>query len=184
MKIIVGITGASGAIYGWRLLQILSGQGHEIHAVVSEQGWQVLKHECGVGQADLQTVVTYLYDIREMSAPIASGSFRTDAMVIVPCSMRTLGAVANGLSDNLICRSADVTLKEGRRLVIVPRETPLNAIHLNNMLTIARAGAIVAPAAPGFYHQPSDLMSLVDMMIGKICDLICVDHNLFKRWQG
>ena len=182
MRIIVGITGASGVIYGWRLVQVLKQAGCEVHAVVSEHGWQVLAYECGVDQSAVTAVVDRLYDVHAMAASIASGSFPVDAMVIAPCSMRTLGAVANGLADNLLTRAADVTIKEARQLVIVPRETPISVIHLTNMLNLAQIGVKIVPASPGFYHCPTDLSGLVDMLVGKICDILKVEHNLFPRW--
>ncbi|MBC8016793.1 MAG: UbiX family flavin prenyltransferase [Sporomusaceae bacterium] len=184
MRIIVGITGASGAIYSVRLIEVLKDAGCEIHAVVSEPGWQVLEYECGITKQDIAGKVDFLHDINNIAACIASGSFKTDAMVVVPCSMRTLGGIANGIADNLLGRAADVMLKEGRKLILVPRETPFNAIHLANMLTLAQLGVRIVPACPGFYHRPSSLQEVIDMMVGKICDTIGVDHNLFTRWQG
>ncbi len=184
MKIIVGITGASGAVYGWRLLEVLRQAGCEVHTVVSENGWTVLRHECGVGRADVAGRVFRLYDADDTGAAPASGSFKADAMAVAPCSMRTLAAIANGLADNLLTRAADVTIKEGRRLVLVPRETPLSAIHLENMLKLARLGVRIVPASPGFYHNPQDIAALVDMMVGKACDSLGVEHDLFKRWEG
>lgn len=184
MRIITGITGASGAVYGVRLLETLRDAGCELHVVITGQGWQVLEHECGVGRERIAGLAHRLYDVGDIGAAIASGSFRADAMVIVPCSMRTLGAVANGISDNLLTRAADVTIKENRLLVIVPRETPLSAIHLANLLRLSQAGAKIMPACPGFYHQPADLPALVDMMVGKICDMLKVEHSLFRRWTG
>jgi len=184
MRIIIGITGASGSIYGVRLIDVLKAAGCEIHAVVSESGWQVLEYECGLTRNDIRDKVSVLHDINNIAASIASGSFRTDAMVIVPCSMRTLGAIANGIADSLLTRAADVMLKEGRSLLLVPRETPLNAIHLENMLKLARIGVKMIPASPGFYHRPQDIQSLIDMMVGKICDMLNIEHNLFERWQG
>jgi flavin prenyltransferase len=184
LRIIVGITGASGAVYGWRLLQTLQAANCEVHTVVSTYGWQVLNYECGIKPHDVKEISNYLYDIDHLTAVIASGSFKTDAMVVVPCSMRTLGMVANGIGDNLLTRAADVMLKEGRQLLLVPRETPVNAIHLENMLKLARIGVKIMPASPGFYHQPQDLNGLIDMMVGKICDMLHIKHNLFASWQG
>ena len=184
MKIIVGITGASGGIYGFRLIEVLKEAGCEIHAVVSEPGWQVLKYECDINRQDISAKVDFLYDINNISASIASGSFKTDAMVVVPCSMRTLGGIANGIADNLLGRAADVILKEGRKLILVPRETPFNAIHLGNMLKLAQMGVRIVPACPGFYHRPANLQEVIDMMVGKICDTIGIDHDLYPRWQG
>jgi len=184
VRIIVGITGASGAIYGVRLIEVLKGAGCEIHAVVSEPGWQVLEYECGLTRQDIADKVDFLYDVHNIAACIASGSFKTDGMVVVPCSMRTLGSIANGIADNLLGRAADVMLKEGRKLILVPRETPFNAIHLENMLKLARLGVRIVPACPGFYHRPARLEEVIDMMVGKICDTIGVEHDLFTRWQG
>lgn len=184
MKIIVGITGASGAIYGLRLIEVLKEAGCEIHCVVSEPGWQVLDYECKITRDDIMSKVDFLHDITNIGACIASGSFKTDAMVVVPCSMRTLGGIANGIADNLLGRAADVMLKEGRKLILVPRETPFNAIHLGNMLKLSQLGVRILPACPGFYHRPTTLEEVVDMMVGKICDTIDVEHNLFPRWQG
>lgn len=184
MRIIVGITGASGAIYGLRLIEVLKEAGCEIHAVVSEHGWQVLDYECGISPQEIKEKVDFLHDIKNIGACIASGSFKTDAMVVVPCSMRTLSSISNGIADNLLSRAADVMLKEGRKLIIVPRETPLNAIHLANMLKLSQLGVRILPASPGFYHRPTTLNQMIDMMVGKIADSIGIDHDLFPRWQG
>ncbi len=184
MRIIVGITGASGAVYAYRLLEVLKDAGCEIHAVVSEPGWQVLEYECGITRQDIIEKVDVLHDIHNIAACIASGSFKTDAMIIIPCSMRTLGGIANGIADNLLGRAADVMLKEGRKLILVPRETPFNAIHLGNMLKLAQIGVKIVPACPGFYHRPTNLSEVIDMMVGKICDAVDVDHDLYTRWSG
>lgn len=184
MRIIVGITGASGVIYGWRLLEVLGQAGHEAHAIVSPAGWAVLGQECGVGPYDAARRVFRLYQADDIGAAPASGSFRADAMVVAPCTMRTLAAIASGLADNLLTRAADVTIKEGRKLVLVPRETPLSAIHLENMLKLARLGVRVMPACPGFYHNPRSVAALVDMMAGKVCDALGVEHELYSRWTG
>ncbi len=184
MRVIVGITGASGAVYGVRLLEVLKKSGCEVHAVVTDSGWRVLDYECGLTEAALRGKVDQLYDIRDIGAAIASGSFLSDAMVVAPCSMKTLSCIAGGIADNLLTRAADVTLKENRRLVLLPRETPLHAIHLENMLKLSRLGVQILPACPGFYHRPQTLDSLVDMMVGKLCDALKIQHTLFKRWQG
>ena len=125
-----------------------------------------------------------IFDIHNIGAPIASGSFRADAMVIAPCSMNTCGSLANGITNNLLLRAADVMLKEGRELVIVPRETPMHAGHLENLLKLARLGAVILPASPGYYHRPDTIMDLVNMLVGKICDSLGIDNNLFQRWYG
>ena len=184
MKIIVGITGASGSVYALRLIEVLQEAGHEIHAVVTDSGWRVLAYECGVEPAELEERVDVLYDVGDIGAAIASGSFLMDAMIVVPCSMKTVGCLANGIADNLLTRAADVTLKEGRPLVLVPRETPMHAIHLENLLKLAHLGARILPACPGFYHRPQTMEELIDMFVGKICDSLKVEHSLFPRWQG
>lgn len=184
LRVTIGLTGASGAIYGWRMLQLLHTAGVETYCVVTDAGWKVLKHECGVERKDIINVATELYDISDLTVCIASGSFKTDAMVIIPCTMHTVGAIANGISSNLLLRAADVMIKEGRKLVIVPRETPLSPIHLSNMLTLAQIGVKIVPASPGFYHQPRNISELVDMMVGRVCDQLDIELNIFPRWQG
>lgn len=184
MRIIVGISGASGAVYGWELLKFLSAEGHEIHGVVTDNGWEILNHECGVTKKDIENRVARLHDNENLGAAIASGSFKTDAMVVAPCSMRTVAAIANGLADNLLCRAADVVIKERRRLVLVPRETPLSSIHLGNMLTLSNLGVTLMPASPGFYHRPDNLDGLVKIMVGRIADALGIDNQLFPRWSG
>ena len=183
-RIVVGVTGASGAIYAYRLVQTLANSGIEVHFVASKAGWEVLKYECNVMRDDLTKLVSVIYDVNHIGSAIASGSFPCEAMVVVPCSMKTLGMLAGGIADNLLTRSADVTLKEGRKLILVPRETPMHAIHLENMLKLAHAGAKIIPACPGFYHRPSSIDELVDMLVGKICDSLDVENNLFERWNG
>lgn len=182
-KIVVGITGASGSVYAVRLIDVLREQGIEVYAVITDSGRRVLEYECGITEEDLVRRVDRLYPNDDVGAAIASGSFRMDAMVILPCSMKTAGAVAHGVTDDLLTRAADVTLKEGRRLLLVPRETPMHEIHLENLLRLARAGAIVMPAAPGFYHRPETLDDLVNMMVGKILDRLGIEAELFTRWR-
>ena len=184
MRVIVGITGASGAIYGLSLLRSLQGMGHEVHCTVSRHGWQVLEHECAVSEKDIRPLVAALYPVENIGAPIASGSFRADAMCVAPCSMRTLAAIASGLADNLLCRAADVMLKERRNLVLAVRETPLNAIHLDNMAKLARMGVGIMPACPGFYHRPTSIDDLVSMMTGRLLDNMGIANELFPRWNG
>lgn len=184
MRIIVGITGASGSIYGIRLLEVLKEKACEVHAVVTNSGYEVIQYECGITKAELEKKADALYEIDDIGAAIASGSFKNDLMVIVPCSMKTLGSIANGISDNLLTRAADVTLKEGRPLLLVPRETPIHAIHLENMLKLSRLGVKIIPASPGFYHKPETLAELIDMLVGKICDIMKLENHLFKRWHG
>ncbi len=183
-KIVVGITGASGTVYGLRLIEVLRAAGCQVHAVVTDSGWRVMEYECNVTRADFEKLVDKLYDQADVGAAIASGSFYCDAMVVVPCSMKTAASIAHGISDNLLTRAADVMLKEGRSLIIVPRETPMHAIHLENLLTLAKLGVRVIPACPGFYHRPESLQNLIDMLVGKICDSLGVENSLFERWQG
>jgi 4-hydroxy-3-polyprenylbenzoate decarboxylase len=184
VRIIVGISGASGAVYGWELLKFLNSQGHEIHGVVTTNGWKVLEHECGVTVSDVEKHVTCLHALDNLGAAIASGSFKTDAMVVAPCSMRTVAAIAHGLADNLLCRAADVVIKEKRRLVLVPRETPFSSIHLENMLKLSNLGVTIMPASPGYYHRPTGIEDLVKIMVGRIADAIGVENELFVRWSG
>ena len=182
--IIVGVTGASGAVYGWELLKFLKDTEHEIHSVISANGWKVLAHECGVTKNDIIENVDYLYDIDDMGAAIASGSFKTDAMVVAPCSMRTLAAIAHGFADNLLCRAADVVIKERRRLVLIPRETPLSSIHLRNMLALSNAGVTMLPACPGYYHLPKNVNDPVKTIISQSLDALGVENQLVGRWSG
>lgn len=182
-KLIVGITGASGSVYAIRLIDVLRTQGIEVHAVVTDSGQRVLDYECGMTMEELSRRVHVLYPNADVGAAIASGSFRMDAMVVLPCSMKTAGAIAHGVTDDLLTRAADVTLKEGRRLLLVPRETPMHEIHLENLLRLARAGAVIMPAAPGFYHRPETLDDLVNMMVGKILDRLGIEAELFTRWR-
>ncbi len=183
-NLIVGITGASGVIYGVRLLETLKQRNVDVYLSVSPAAEINLRLETGMTIKKLMKLATETYDVNDLAAPIASGSFSVGGMVIVPCSTKTLAAVANGTSDNLITRAADVSLKERRPLILVPRETPLNQIHLHNMLTLARAGATVLPASPAFYHKPETISQLVDHVVGKILDVLGIEHSLFKRWQG
>ncbi len=182
MRIVVGITGGSGAIYSVALLQALKQAGVEAHVVMSRMGEQVLEHECGFKREDIAQYAKCIYDNGDLFAPIASGTFKMDGMVIVPCSMKTLSAVSTGYSDGLLTRSADVTLKEGRKLVIVPRETPLNQIHLENMLKLSRMGVVIMPASPGFYNHPQTIADVVGSMVGKILDAFNIEHSISGRW--
>lgn len=184
MKIIVGITGASGSIYGLRLIEVLKEAGHQVHAVLTDSGEQVVKYECPDIYKRIIDSVDMLHDVHNIGASIASGSFRADAMVVVPASMKTVASIASGVTDNLLTRAADVMLKEGRQLILVPREAPMHAGHLENLLKAARIGAVIIPASPGFYHHPATVMDLVDMLVGKICDRLSIENDLFRRWDG
>lgn len=189
---IIGITGASGVIYGIRLCEYMLSIGEEIHLVITEAGWRVLHDELNWQTIHRQqTLQTYFsqstgqliyHPLQDIGASIASGSFRTSGMVIMPCSMGTLSAIAHGASDNLLERTADVMLKEGRPLIIVPRETPLHAIHLENMLRLAKLGVRLIPAMPAFYHKPETIDELIDFLVGKVLDSMDMEHNLYRRW--
>lgn len=193
LRWIIGVTGASGVRYALRLIEVLGGAGVEQHIVFSDAALRVMQDEEGesVSHANLAEFIASrtraaakCYNPRDIGAAIASGSFIVRGMVVCPCSMGTLGALAHGLSHNLVHRAADVTLKEGRKLILVPRETPLSAIHLENMLKLAQYGAAIVPAMPGFYHRPTSLTEIVDMQVMKILDQMEVRVDLVKRWEG
>jgi len=184
MRLVVAITGSSGVVYGARLLEECKKLGVKTELVVSKAAEKLLELELGKKSEDLKKLATRSYAPDDMTAPIASGSYKTDGMVIAPCSMKTVGAIANGISDNLITRAADVTLKQKRRLVVVPRETPLNLIHLENMAKLTRAGAVVLPAMPAFYQGPKEISDLVDFVVGRILEMFDIEHKLYKRWSG
>ena len=188
-RIVVAVTGASGANYAQRLLQVMAGAGAEVHLVISPHGRELFRDELGIEQPSPETLVgpesvasIRLHAYRDVGAPLASGSFLTDAMIICPCSSNTLGDVAAGTGSNLISRAAAVHLKESRRLILVPREMPLSQIEIGNMLRISQAGGIICPAAPGFYMLPKTVDDLVDFVVGKLCDLVGVQHSLNTRW--
>lgn len=188
-RIVVAVTGASGAVYAQRLLQVLALGGAEVHLVISPHGRELFRDELGIEQPSPETLVgpqeaaaVRMHAYRDVGAPLASGSFLTDAMIICPCSSNTLGDVAAGTGSNLISRAAAVHLKEARRLIIVPREMPLSQIEIGNMLRISQAGGIICPAAPGFYMLPKRVEDLVDFVVGKLCDLVGVPHGLNTRW--
>jgi 4-hydroxy-3-polyprenylbenzoate decarboxylase len=183
-RIILAISGATGAVYGARLLQVLQGSpGVETHLVVSDAGWRNLQIEQGLAREAVEAFAHHVHDAGNVGAAIASGSFRCDGMVVAPCSMRTLAAVAHGLGDNLITRAADVMLKERRRLVLMVRETPLNLAHLRNMVAVTEMGAIVAPPLPAFYLRPQTVQDVVDASVARVLDLLDVAHQLAGRWS-
>ena len=183
---IIAITGASGACYGIRLLEVMIAGGLEPYVVVSPAGRQVMSVELGSGDLkDHLGAAGYREeDVRDLTSLLASGSFPTQGMVVIPCSTGTLGSVAHGVSSNLIHRAAEVCLKERRQLIVVPREAPLSQITLQNMLTLAQAGVHVVPASPGFYHAPSSIQDLVDFVVARVLDLMQIPNNLSKRWTG
>lgn len=190
---VVGMTGASGAVYAIRLVQELCRQSHRVHLLLSDSVYQVFQLEMGwdIEHGDRAAIPAlfgvegadlHIHAPRDYGAPVASGSHLTEGMIVIPCSMGTLSAIANGSSDNLLERAADTHLKEGRPLILVPRETPFNKIHLKNMLAAQEAGAKIVPAMPGFYHRPQTMEDLIDFVVGKALDALRVEHALFRRW--
>lgn len=183
MRVVLGVTGASGVIYGVRLASELKKSGIQVTSIVSDAAKIVLESEVPGGLEELEKCGELLSE-HDLHADISSGSSKFDSTVICPCSMKTLSAIANGYAFNLICRNADVSIKEQRKVVLVVREMPLSAIHLENMLKLARLGVIILPASPGFYHKPKSLDDLVNHVVGKVLDALGVKANLFKRWAG
>ena len=183
-RLIVGITGATGAIFGVRLLEALKAAGVETHLVLSRWGQRTVEHETGLTFADLESRASVVHGSGNMAATISSGSFRTDGMIICPCSMRTVAAIAHGNGENLVHRAADVVLKERRRLVIVPRETPLSEIHLENLLKLARMGVGILPPMPAFYNKPATLDEMVDHIVARVLDQFDIDAAFARRWDG
>lgn len=183
MRLIVAVTGASGVVYGKRLLEVLKGK-NEVHLIISKVSEKLIEYELGTTRKELEELANHVYGEDDFSSPLASGSFVTDAMIIIPCSMKTLAGIAHGYSENLILRAADVTLKEKRKLVLVPRETPLSSVHLRNLLELSFQGVVIIPAMPAFYHMPKTIDDLVDFIVGKVLDSLGLEHELYKRWYG
>lgn len=184
MRLIVGISGASGAVYGVRALQVLRELHVETHLVITDAALETLRQETDFKKSDVVRLATETHKLDDIASKIASGSYPTDGMLVIPCSMKTLAGIASGYSDNLLLRAADVTIKERRRLVLVVRETPLSLIHIENMATVTRAGAIVLPAMPAFYQRPKTVAALVDQIVGRALDLLGVEQHLPGRWNG
>ena len=182
MEVVIGISGASGVVYGIRLLQVL--QGCVTHLVLSDSARKIIEIETDFGPGDVEDLADNTYAPDDFTAPIASGSHLFDAMVVIPCSMGTLSGIASGSSDTLITRAADICLKEKRRLILVPRETPLSLVQLKNMASVAEAGAIILPACPAFYSKPDTIADLVDVLVGRVLDLLGLENNLYERWRG
>jgi 4-hydroxy-3-polyprenylbenzoate decarboxylase len=182
MKVFVGITGASGVVYGVKVLELLRRAGVEIHLSVSKTAEKVIKLETDYDVQYVKSLADYIWDEGDLSAPPASGSFGIDAVAVVPCSTKTLAAIANGFTVNLIVRAAEVGLKERRRVVLVVRESPLSLVHIRNMELATMAGAVVMPAAPGFYTRPKTIEDLVMTFAGRVLDLLGVKHNFTPRW--
>ncbi len=185
MVLVIGITGATGVIYGIRLLQVLSVMDNiETHLIISEAGETTIKYETDFSIADVKKLANFNYDIKDVAARISSGSFRRDGMIIAPCTIKTMSALANSYNDNLIIRAGDVTLKERQKLVLVLRETPLHLGHLRSMERLSEIGGIIMPPVPAFYHKPKTVEDIVDHTVGKILDMFNIKHNLFQRWSG
>ena len=201
--ITIAISGASGTVYGIRTLQFLLENNYKVELVISESATKVAKEETSLtlstspellkeqvlsyleknSNKKIQSALLNVWAHNDIGASISSGSYRTLGMIIIPASMGTIGAIASGTSDNLITRAADVCLKERRKLVLVPREMPLNTIHLENVLKLSQIGAIIAPASPAFYHNPKELINSIDFVVGKVLDLFGIEHSMFKRWK-
>jgi 4-hydroxy-3-polyprenylbenzoate decarboxylase len=183
-RIIVGITGATGAVFGVRLLEALAAAGVETHLVLSKWGQQTVEHEMGLTLAELRERASVVHASSNMAATVSSGSFRTEGMVIAPCSMRTAAAIAHGYGESLVHRAADVVLKERRRLVLVPRETPLSEVHLENLLKLARMGVAIVPPMPAFYNKPATVDDIIDHIVARVLDQFDIDAAFAKRWDG
>ncbi len=182
--LIVGISGSSGVLLGIKLLEFLWGINYETHLIITSPAESIIPYETEYEVEYVKKLATKTYDNSDLFAPIASGSFRTDAMVVIPCTMKTLGGIASGYSDNLLLRSADVCLKERRRLILVARETPLSLIHIENMAKVTRAGAVVLPPVLSFYSKPKKVEDMVNYIIGKVLDVLEIENKLYERWKG
>lgn len=180
--IIVGISGATGVIYGVRTLEVLAELGVETHLVVTHSAVRNIEIETDYTIEHLKSIASTVYDVDDVGAAIASGSFKVDGMVVMPCSIKSLSAIANSFNYNLLVRAADVTLKERRRLVLVVRETPLHEGHLELMSRVTRMGGVIMPPMPAFYHMPKTIDDMINQTVGKVLDLFCIDGHLFKRW--
>ena len=181
-RLVVGISGASGVTYGVRLLQVLKDTDYETHLIISKSGELNIEIETDYDPADVKALADYVYDHKNMAASLASGSFLTAGMVVVPCTIKTLSGIANSYNENLLVRAADVTLKEKRKLALVVRETPLHKGHLRLMTMAADMGAHILPPVPSFYHMPKTIEDIIDQTIGKIFDFMGIEHDLFRRW--
>jgi 4-hydroxy-3-polyprenylbenzoate decarboxylase len=183
LRLIVAITGSSGVILGIKTLEVLKGyKDIETHLLISKSAEKIISLETPYTIEDVKKMADAFYDVVELDAPLSSGSYKTDGMIVIPCSGKTLAGIANGFSSNLILRAAEVTLKERRKMVLAVRESPMNAIHLDNMLKLARLGVLIMPPVLGFYTLPKSLEDIVNYTVGKILDQFGIEHNLFKRW--
>jgi len=181
-KLVVAITGASGVIYGIRLLELLAKTNCETHLIISKAGSQNIEIETGYSVEQVRKLANFIYDPQDIAARLASGSFLTDGMIVIPCTIKTLSGIANSYTDNLVVRAADVTIKEKRKLVLVLRETPLHLGHLRLMVNVVENGCHLLPPVPSFYHNPKTIDDIINHTIGKIFDYFHIEHNLFKRW--
>ena len=184
MRLLVGISGSSGVAYGVRMLEVLKTLKVETHLVISRWAEECIRLETDKKISYVRSLAKYVYSNDDLAARPSSGSYMMDGMAVIPCSMKTLASIAGGYEDTLISRAASVTLKESRKLVLVPRETPLTAIHLSNMLKLARMGTVILPAMPGFYHRPKNVDELLNHIVGKVLDQFGIEHAVFKRWAG
>jgi len=185
MVLIIGITGATGVIYGVRLLEVLSSINDiETHLIISEAGGITIRSEIDRKIEDIKKLASFSYDIGDIGARLASGSFQRDGMIIAPCTIKTMSALANSYTENLLTRAGDVTLKERKKLVLLVRETPLHLGHIRNMERLCEMGAIIMPPVPAFYHKPRTIQDIIDHTIGKTLDIFGIKHNLFQRWSG
>lgn len=182
MKLVVGITGSTGVVYGVRALEVLKESGTSTHLVITEWAKKCLAIETDYKLEYVKSLASEYSDDSNLASGISSGTYRTDGMLVIPCSMKTLSSIANGYDETLVARAAGVTLKESRRLVLVPRETPLTAINLENMLKLARLGVVMLPPVPGFYTRPKSISEIIDHTVGKCLDQFGIGHDLYKRW--
>lgn len=183
MRLVVAITGASGVVYGKRLLEVLK-EKNEVHLIISKVSERLIEYELETTKKELEKLASHVYAEDDFCAPLASGSFVTDGMIIIPCSMKTLAGIAHGYSENLILRAADITLKEKRKLILVPRETPLSSVHLRNLLDLSMQGVVIIPAMPAFYYRPKTIEDIIDFIVGKVLDSLGLNHELYKRWSS
>jgi 4-hydroxy-3-polyprenylbenzoate decarboxylase len=184
-RIVIGISGASGVVYGTRILEVLAGiEDIESHLILSRGARKTMALESSVDAAQVEKLADYVHDPDDLAAPISSGSYKTEGMIVAPCSMKSLSMIARSLNDNLLVRAADVTLKERRKLVLIPRETPLHLGHLRAMVAVTEMGGIILPPVPSFYHKPQTIEHLVDQTVGKALDQFGISHELFTRWAG
>jgi 4-hydroxy-3-polyprenylbenzoate decarboxylase len=183
MRLVVGVTGASGAIYAKRLLEVLKDKNVDVDLIITAPGEYIIHYELGLSSADLETLATARWDISDLAADIASGSQLRDGMVVLPCAMDAVAKMAHGIADNLLLRCFDVMLKENRKIIVVPRETPLHETHLENLLRLNRLGVTIIPPMTAFYHNPASILDLVDFIIAKILDQFTIPHTLIERWK-